>query len=191
MNDQLDHQKHAGQPEGIEHIEVVENMNFLLGNALQHICRAAKGQTPLENLKQAAFYIAREIARMVGGTENNVGNPTENVLHQPKEIETQSARASFPAHNHNPRKKARPRILTDADKIRIAQLFKEGKKLMQISDIIGKPASAVKNVYYTLANSSMPDAKGSTVYENGVKVTKYPPGYAGGANPQISAGIKR
>lgn len=52
-------------PSGIECIEIVRHMNFNCGNAVKYIWRADhKHQTPIEDLKKAAFYIADEIARL-------------------------------------------------------------------------------------------------------------------------------
>lgn len=52
-------------PSGIECIEVVEHMNFCLGNAVKYIWRAgSKHDSPIEDLKKAAWYLNREIERL-------------------------------------------------------------------------------------------------------------------------------
>jgi len=50
-------------PKGIEAIDVTENFNFNLGNALKYIIRADHKGKPLEDLQKAAWYVNREIAR--------------------------------------------------------------------------------------------------------------------------------
>ena len=50
-------------PSGIECISIVEHMNFCLGSALKYIWRADEKSNAIEDLKKAAYYIAREIAR--------------------------------------------------------------------------------------------------------------------------------
>lgn len=51
-------------PSGIECIDVVEHMNFSLGNAVKYIWRAGKKGDPIEDLEKAKWYIDREIARL-------------------------------------------------------------------------------------------------------------------------------
>lgn len=48
---------------GIECIQVTEHMNFNLGNAVKYIWRADDKGDPIENLRKAAWYLEREIAR--------------------------------------------------------------------------------------------------------------------------------
>jgi hypothetical protein len=52
---------------GIECIQVAEHMNFNLGNAMKYIWRADLKGDPIENLRKAEFYIAREIKRRSEG----------------------------------------------------------------------------------------------------------------------------
>lgn len=60
--DNPDH--YTNHPSGIECIDVVEHMNFNLGNAIKYIWRAdLKGNT-VEDLKKALWYINREIKRI-------------------------------------------------------------------------------------------------------------------------------
>lgn len=53
---------------GIEVIELTEHLNFCRGNAVKYIARAgAKDPTKeLEDLRKAAWYVAREIQRLEG-----------------------------------------------------------------------------------------------------------------------------
>jgi hypothetical protein len=52
-------------PSGIECIEVVEHMNFCLGNAMKYIWRAGeKDKNALQDLQKARYYIEREIKRI-------------------------------------------------------------------------------------------------------------------------------
>ena len=64
MTDLVNHPSHYTQtPKGIEAIDVTENFNFNLGNALKYIIRADHKGKPLEDLQKAAWYVNREIAR--------------------------------------------------------------------------------------------------------------------------------
>ena len=64
MSDVVNHPSHYTQmPRGIEAIDVTENFNFNLGNALKYIIRADHKGKPLEDLQKAAWYVNREIAR--------------------------------------------------------------------------------------------------------------------------------
>ena len=51
-------------PSGIECIEVVEHMNFNLGNVIKYVWRAGlKHANGIEDLYKAEYYIRREILR--------------------------------------------------------------------------------------------------------------------------------
>ena len=64
-HDPIHHPLHYMQhPSGIECIDVVEHMNFNLGNAVKYIWRAALKGNAVEDLKKAAWYINREIERI-------------------------------------------------------------------------------------------------------------------------------
>lgn len=63
MSDIVNHPKHYNShPSGIECIDVVEHMNFNLGNAIKYLWRADH-KNGIEDLKKAAWYVAREIER--------------------------------------------------------------------------------------------------------------------------------
>ena len=63
MEDVVNHPKHyTTHPSGVECITVTEHMNFNLGNAMKYIWRADQ-KNGLEDLRKAAWYIAREIQR--------------------------------------------------------------------------------------------------------------------------------
>lgn len=51
-------------PSGVEPIQITEHMNFLLGNVIKYILRAEYKGKHLEDLKKAAWYLDREIARL-------------------------------------------------------------------------------------------------------------------------------
>jgi hypothetical protein len=62
--DAVNHPPHYNaHPSGIECIDVVEHMNFNLGNAIKYIWRCSLKGDAIEDLRKAAFYIAREIDR--------------------------------------------------------------------------------------------------------------------------------
>lgn len=62
---EVDHPVHYNEhPSGVECIDIVEHMNFCLGNAVKYIWRASLKGKQLEDLKKAQFYINREIERL-------------------------------------------------------------------------------------------------------------------------------
>lgn len=63
--DMVNHPPHyTSHPSGVECIDVVEHLNFCLGNAVKYIWRAGLKGDALEDLKKARFYLDREIARL-------------------------------------------------------------------------------------------------------------------------------
>lgn len=63
--DAINHPKHYNaHPSGIECIDVVEHMNFNLGNAIKYVWRAGLKTEAIEDLKKARWYLDREIARL-------------------------------------------------------------------------------------------------------------------------------
>jgi hypothetical protein len=55
----------------IECIQIVEHMNFCLGNAIKYLWRAGvKSPNAVEDLKKARWYIDREIQRIESGIES-------------------------------------------------------------------------------------------------------------------------
>lgn len=59
----VNHPRHYNEhPSGIECIDVVEHMNFNIGNAIKYLWRA-DGKGGLEDFKKAIWYINREIER--------------------------------------------------------------------------------------------------------------------------------
>jgi hypothetical protein len=64
-NQTVDHPKHYNSnPSGIECIDVVEHMNFNLGNAMKYIWRAGEKGDAVIDLEKADWYIRREIDRL-------------------------------------------------------------------------------------------------------------------------------
>lgn len=51
-------------PSGIECIEIVEHMNFCVGNAIKYLWRAGLKGDAIKDLKKAEWYIRREIDRL-------------------------------------------------------------------------------------------------------------------------------
>ncbi|WP_284262510.1 DUF3310 domain-containing protein [Roseicyclus amphidinii] len=66
MIDMINHPPHyTAHPSGVECIEITEHYSFCLGNAIKYIWRAGlKTDDPVEDLRKAQFYLAREIARL-------------------------------------------------------------------------------------------------------------------------------
>ncbi len=54
---------YTGHPSGIECIQVTEHMEFNLGNAVKYIWRCDLKKDAVEDLKKAAWYLQREIAK--------------------------------------------------------------------------------------------------------------------------------
>lgn len=67
-NDDINHPSHYTAYKGIEVIQLTEQLNFNRGNAVKYIARAGlkNPDTELEDLKKAAWYVNREIARIEG-----------------------------------------------------------------------------------------------------------------------------
>lgn len=64
MSDPVNHPKHYNAHlSGVECITVVEHMGFNLGNAMKYIWRADEKGAAIEDLRKAAWYVQREIAR--------------------------------------------------------------------------------------------------------------------------------
>lgn len=62
--DLINHSPHyTTHPSGIECIDVVEWMNFCLGNVIKYVWRAGLKNDEIEDLKKAAWYLNREIER--------------------------------------------------------------------------------------------------------------------------------
>lgn len=76
--DSVDHPAHyngsparceaCGHP--IECITVVEHLGFCLGNAVKYVWRAGLKGDELEDLRKAAWYLQREIARLEGRSDS-------------------------------------------------------------------------------------------------------------------------
>jgi hypothetical protein len=65
MSDPVNHPVHyTSHPSGVEVIQITEHMNFNLGNAIKYIMRADLKGKQIEDLKKAAWYVNREIARI-------------------------------------------------------------------------------------------------------------------------------
>ena len=65
----INHPPHyGGEDNPYEAIKVIEahSLNFSLGSAIKYILRAGKkkGESPLDDLQKAAWYINREIERL-------------------------------------------------------------------------------------------------------------------------------
>ena len=77
MTDTVNHPTHyCSHESGIECIQITEHMNFCLGNAVKYIWRAGlKSDKPIEDLKKAAWYIKREIARIESYEHSTVKEP--------------------------------------------------------------------------------------------------------------------
>lgn len=63
---------YTSHPSGVECIQVTEHMGFNLGNAMKYLWRADEKGSAIEDLRKAAWYVQREIARRtkpVGGQQ--------------------------------------------------------------------------------------------------------------------------
>jgi Protein of unknwon function (DUF3310) len=65
LPDTINPSHYKAHPSGVECIDITEEFNFSLGNAIKYIWRAGlKSNDPVEDLKKAAWYINREIERL-------------------------------------------------------------------------------------------------------------------------------
>ncbi len=66
MPDPVNHPSHyTSHPSGVEAITVTEHMTFNVGNAVKYLWRAGlKSPNAMEDLRKAAWYVAREIERL-------------------------------------------------------------------------------------------------------------------------------
>lgn len=72
MNDEVNHPSHYTRISGVECIQVTENMNFNVGNAMKYLWRAgfkkyqekSASECLLTDLEKAVWYINREIERV-------------------------------------------------------------------------------------------------------------------------------
>lgn len=63
-HDPVNHPKHyTAHPSGVEYIQITEHMGFNLGNAIKYIWRADLKADAIEDLRKAAWYLNREIAK--------------------------------------------------------------------------------------------------------------------------------
>ncbi|WVX89666.1 hypothetical protein SEA_FEYRE_47 [Mycobacterium phage Feyre] len=66
--DVVNHPSHyTSHPSGVECITITEHMGFNLGNAVKYIWRCDLKRDAIEDLKKAAFYVDREIAKRERG----------------------------------------------------------------------------------------------------------------------------
>ena len=66
----VNHPPHyCSHPSGVECITVTEHMGFNLGNALKYIWRADLKHNAITDLRKAAWYLERELARRTKGNE--------------------------------------------------------------------------------------------------------------------------
>lgn len=67
MGDPVNHPDHYLFDNGVEVIDLTEQLNFNCGNVVKYVARAGrKTESPLEDLEKARFYLNREIARQGG-----------------------------------------------------------------------------------------------------------------------------
>jgi len=61
--DLVNNPEHYQLVPGVECIDVTENFNFNIGNAIKYLWRCDSKENPIADLHKAAWYIAREIKR--------------------------------------------------------------------------------------------------------------------------------
>lgn len=68
--ERVNHPSHYNQYQGLEIIDLVEQMNFNRGNAVKYIARAGfkDKTTEVEDLEKARWYLDREIQLLKKGT---------------------------------------------------------------------------------------------------------------------------
>ena len=70
-HDAVNHPAHYTQYQGLEVIDLTEQMNFNRGNAVKYIARAGAKDPAreVEDLEKARWYVEREIRRLTGGAD--------------------------------------------------------------------------------------------------------------------------
>ena len=83
-HDEVNHPAHYTAYEGIEVIQLTEQMNFNRGNAVKFIARAGlkSYDTEIQDLKKALWYIQREINRMEAKLRTEGENEVLDALRQ-------------------------------------------------------------------------------------------------------------
>ena len=67
INDPVNPDHYRSHPSGVECIQIIEHMNFNLGNTIKYVWRAGlKTDNPAEDLKKALWYLRRELSRIEG-----------------------------------------------------------------------------------------------------------------------------
>lgn len=132
MNDPVNHPKHYTEhPSGVECITITEHMSFCLGNAMKYLWRADL-KNGVEDLKKAAWYINREIAKResvkLGGTPALVEAASTQVPWIPDALCHACGVPGGYAFCGNPNCKNKPLnpINCDYDKIESADLKEQG-----------------------------------------------------------------
>ena len=65
MSDPVNHPPHyTSHPSGVECIQVTEQFNFCIGNAIKYLWRAGLKGEAVGDLRKAAWYINRKISRL-------------------------------------------------------------------------------------------------------------------------------
>jgi hypothetical protein len=80
MAERVNHPPHYNEnPSGVECIDVVEHMNFNIGNAMKYLWRAGHKDSIIGDLEKARWYVEREIERVKKGIYGNSGDGTRRV----------------------------------------------------------------------------------------------------------------
>jgi hypothetical protein len=76
MTEKVNHPDHYNMhPSGVECLDVVEHMNFNMGNAIKYIWRADHKENDIVDLEKAIFYLKREIKRRGKSEEERTREP--------------------------------------------------------------------------------------------------------------------
>ena len=71
----MNHPEHYTWMQGLEVIDITEQLNFNLGNVVKYVLRCdIKHPETTTDLKKAFFYLDREIKRREGGSANRRGS---------------------------------------------------------------------------------------------------------------------
>lgn len=61
--EEVNNPSHYQLPNGVEVIDITENLDFLTGNAVKYLCRAGRKGDKLTDLKKAQWYVNRLIEK--------------------------------------------------------------------------------------------------------------------------------
>lgn len=101
MTDMVNHPAHYKFGNGVEVIDLTEQLTFNTGNAVKYLSRAGrKSEDPIEDLHKARWYVDREIQRIEkqNGTQSDSNSSVGGTATAPDSGERRAASAGGQVH---------------------------------------------------------------------------------------------